>query len=315
MTYFIIINHQQAGPYTLEELFDRHITSDTLVWAEGMANWTPAWQIEELRDILKGIDPRTCQQQTSGLHQAQEPTPPPYSKSQDTTDRPETDPRDTARPGTPRNNSKDKSKVALYSVMGFMAVLILLAMTAPDKKSHEHAVAAEMTEAISQKAVEGNNNDIMAEGFKMLNSIMTSDILDGVLDQVLEYHNYIIFSKTTVNFNNEYHTVSWGILGHVFTINAGDILKAIDKESPAVDTTPRQDKGGEQESSTDGHNTDQEADKGQSNTNIDRKIDQTVDKVSNHVENKLKQKVGQKLDQATDSSTIDKVIDKILNLL
>ena len=44
MTYFIIINNQQTGPYTLEELFDRHITSDTLVWTEGMTNWTPAWQ-------------------------------------------------------------------------------------------------------------------------------------------------------------------------------------------------------------------------------------------------------------------------------
>lgn len=57
--YFIIINGQQSGPFSLEELFDRHITSETLVWAEGMQNWTPAWEIEELKDILRGIDPRS----------------------------------------------------------------------------------------------------------------------------------------------------------------------------------------------------------------------------------------------------------------
>ena len=42
MTYFILINNQQQGPYTLDELRSRNITSATLVWREGMADWTPA---------------------------------------------------------------------------------------------------------------------------------------------------------------------------------------------------------------------------------------------------------------------------------
>lgn len=312
MTYFIIINNQQTGPYTLEELFDRHITSDTLVWTEGMTNWTPAWQIEELHDILKGIDPRTASpQQASGQQQTQKPTPPPYPNQPATqnTNKQETDPENTLNH---QKEKKDKSKVVLYSVITFMIILIILAITAPNKDSHEQAINKEMTEAINQKTNDASNDGIMAEGFKMLNSMITNNILNGVLDQVLEYHNYIIFSKTTVNFNDEDYTVSWGILGHVFTMNANSILKAIDKESPAVDTTQQQDNSNRNTSMKNCQDTDY-IDK--STSNIDKKIDQTVNKVSNHVENKIKQKVDQKIDQAADSSTIKKVVDKILNLL
>ena len=52
MTYFILINNQQQGPYTLDELRSRNITSATLVWKEGMADWTPAWKVAELVSLF-----------------------------------------------------------------------------------------------------------------------------------------------------------------------------------------------------------------------------------------------------------------------
>ena len=42
MQYFIVINDVQQGPFSIDELRQRNITSDTLVWAEGMPQWTPA---------------------------------------------------------------------------------------------------------------------------------------------------------------------------------------------------------------------------------------------------------------------------------
>lgn len=52
MTYFILINNQQQGPYTLDELRSRNITSATLVWREGMTDWTPAWKVAELVSLF-----------------------------------------------------------------------------------------------------------------------------------------------------------------------------------------------------------------------------------------------------------------------
>ena len=53
MNYFIIVNDQQQGPFTIDELKLRAITADTLVWAEGMPEWVPAGQVDELKVILQ----------------------------------------------------------------------------------------------------------------------------------------------------------------------------------------------------------------------------------------------------------------------
>ena len=52
MEYFIVENGKQAGPFTIAQLAERHIKSETLVWKEGMTDWTPAWKIAELKYIL-----------------------------------------------------------------------------------------------------------------------------------------------------------------------------------------------------------------------------------------------------------------------
>ena len=52
MNYFIITNGVQQGPFTLDELRQHNISSETLVWTEGMSQWEPAWQIEELKALF-----------------------------------------------------------------------------------------------------------------------------------------------------------------------------------------------------------------------------------------------------------------------
>ena len=74
MNYFIIVNDTQQGPYTIEELRQRHIDASTLVWAEGMAQWTPAWQVEELKTLFNA---------TTGNGANATSTPPPMPGTQD----------------------------------------------------------------------------------------------------------------------------------------------------------------------------------------------------------------------------------------
>ena len=52
MEYFIVENGKQAGPFSIAQLAEKHIKPETLVWKEGMAYWTPAWKIAELKYIL-----------------------------------------------------------------------------------------------------------------------------------------------------------------------------------------------------------------------------------------------------------------------
>ena len=55
--YFMIINNQQAGPFSIDELLNKGLQTDTQVWKNGMDNWTPAGQIPELQKLFRPQTP------------------------------------------------------------------------------------------------------------------------------------------------------------------------------------------------------------------------------------------------------------------
>ena len=50
--YFLFDGLQQHGPFDLAELESRIITPQTLVWYQSLPDWTPASEIEELKNLL-----------------------------------------------------------------------------------------------------------------------------------------------------------------------------------------------------------------------------------------------------------------------
>lgn len=50
MKYYAIIDGEQSGPYTLDELADKGIGPDTYVWSKGMSDWERA---DEVADICR----------------------------------------------------------------------------------------------------------------------------------------------------------------------------------------------------------------------------------------------------------------------
>ncbi len=59
--YFYASNGQQSGPVTFDQLkalfANRTINKDSLIWKQGMANWTALKDIEELKSFLGGSTP------------------------------------------------------------------------------------------------------------------------------------------------------------------------------------------------------------------------------------------------------------------
>lgn len=49
--YFVIIDGRKEGPFTFEEAIKLRLKSETLVWHEGLTDWKPAVEIEELKNI------------------------------------------------------------------------------------------------------------------------------------------------------------------------------------------------------------------------------------------------------------------------
>lgn len=57
MQYYYTQNGQQYGPFTLEELQQKSINKDTLIWRPGMEKWVGAGELSELAAIFPPIVP------------------------------------------------------------------------------------------------------------------------------------------------------------------------------------------------------------------------------------------------------------------
>lgn len=55
--FFYAHNHQQYGPCTLQELQTKNITPETLVWYDGLTDWTPAGKLAVLKDMFSSTPP------------------------------------------------------------------------------------------------------------------------------------------------------------------------------------------------------------------------------------------------------------------
>jgi membrane protease subunit (stomatin/prohibitin family) len=59
--YFVAIEGKQTGPFDLQTLTSQvaagHLTQQSLVWTQGMAQWTPAGQVQALAGIFANVPP------------------------------------------------------------------------------------------------------------------------------------------------------------------------------------------------------------------------------------------------------------------
>jgi hypothetical protein len=51
--YFYSNGQEKEGPISLEEIKNEDIKVDTLIWFEGLNDWTPAIEIDEIKSILE----------------------------------------------------------------------------------------------------------------------------------------------------------------------------------------------------------------------------------------------------------------------
>ncbi len=327
MEYFIIDNNgQQAGPFSQDQLVQKAISPETLVWKQGMADWTPAWKVEELRTVLEAVEankPNSTnqqenqepQQQTS--EQAQQQA---YQQAQQQAYQQGFQQRATMNANFQQQPKKRKSHMAIKLIIGLIVFIIaVFAVSNPGADAHKEKVRTEVGKAI-EKATSTSDNNFFTQALRSVAKMMAGSVMDEAMNQLFEYHNYIVCSKGTVEFNGKQHTVSFGILGTVYTMNADDMVKALEgadnlqleeMNSSSSDDTSSID---EATSSSD----DTSADEGfgaKVQKRLEDKANQTMDKAADKVGKKIEEKINQKLDETTDSSKVEKLIDKILEFL
>ena len=304
MEFFIIDrNGQQAGPFSFDQLVQKGISPETLVWKQGMEDWTPAWKVEDLKAVLEAI--RANQQQD-------------YQKAQQEAY------QQGFQQGAAMNSNfqqqpKKKSHFAMKMVIGLIIfILAIFAITNPSADAHKEKVRTEASKAV-EKAVGSTDNNFFSQALRSVAKMMAGSMMDEAMNQLFEYHNYIVCSTGSVEFNGKPHTVSFGILGNVYTMNADDMVKALESadnlhieesESNVSSDTPNMDSSDSEDQA--------DSDEGSLSTRMQKKLEekanQAFDKAADKVSKKVEEKINQKLEETTDSSSIEKIIDKILEL-
>lgn len=339
MEFFIIDrNGQQAGPFSFDQLVQKGISPETLVWKQGMADWTPAWKVEELRAVLEAVEANQSnqnaqkqegvqqdfQQQGANQQQAQQEA---YQKAhqQDYQKAQQEAYQQGFQQGAAMNSNfqqqpkKKKSHFAMKMVIGLIIfILAIFAITNPGADAHKEKVRTEASKAV-EKAVGSTDNNFFSQALRSVAKMMAGSVMDEAMNQLFEYHNYIVCSTGSVEFNGKQHTVSFGILGNVYTMNADDMVKALESadnlhieesESNVSSDTPNMDSSDSEDQA--------DSDEGSLSTRMQKKLEekanQAFDKAADKVSKKVEEKINQKLDETTDSSSIEKIIDKILEL-
>ena len=323
MEYFIIDNNgQQAGPFSQDQLVQKAISPETLVWKQGMADWTPAWKVEELKTVLEAVEAN----KTNGTNQQENQEPQQQTSEQAQQQAQQQAYQQGFQQGAAMNANfqqqpkKRKSHMAIKLIIGLIVFIIaVFAVSNPGADAHKEKVRTEVGKAI-EKATSTSDNNFFSQALRSVAKMMAGSVMDEAMNQLFEYHNYIVCSKGTVEFNGKQHTVSFGILGTVYTMNADDMVKALEgadnlqleeMNSSSSDDTSSID---EATSSSD----DTSADEGfgtKVQKRLEDKANQAMDKAADKVGKKIEEKINQKLDEATDSSKVEKLIDKILEFL
>lgn len=327
MEYFIIDNNgQQAGPFSQDQLVQKAISPETLVWKQGMADWTPAWKVEELRTVLEAVEankPNSTNQQESQepqqqtSEQAQQQA---YQQAQQQAYQQGFQQGAAMNANFQQQPKQRKSHMAMKLIIGLIVFIIaVFAVSNPGADAHKEKVRTEVGKAI-EKATSTSDNNFFSQALRSVAKMMAGSVMDEAMNQLFEYHNYFVCSKGTVEFNGKQHTVSFGILGTVYTMNADDMVKALEGadnlEVEEMDSSSSDDTSSIDEATSSSDDT--SADEGfgaKVQKRLEDKANQTMDKAADKVGKKIEEKINQKLDEATDSSKVEKLIDKILEFL
>ena len=213
MEYFIIDNNgQQAGPFSQDQLVQKAISPETLVWKQGMADWTPAWKVEELKTVLEAVEankPNSTNQQESQepqqqtSEQAQQQA---YQQAQQEAYQQGFQQGAAMNANFQQQPKQRKSHMAMKLIIGLIVFIIaVFAVSNPGADAHKEKVRTEVGKAI-EKATSTSDNNFFSQALRSVAKMMAGSVMDEAMNQLFEYHNYIVCSKGTVEFNGKQHT-------------------------------------------------------------------------------------------------------------
>lgn len=123
--------------------------------------------------------------------------------------------------------AKKKAKKRALGIISFftlLSLIVVMAVTCPDKKKHSEAVS-ELASVILNDAASGDDS-----GFAILGAMIGNKLIGAFIDNNLYVDNYILFNVGKLEYNGESNVVSVGAFNHVFTQSRDQLRKKVKED-------------------------------------------------------------------------------------
>lgn len=217
MEYYIKINEEKRGPYSLNELAERKLDATTLVMPTDGVEWVPADQIEELRTLFENKESINKTEEIPFV----EARPIIPTAQQEAVQQPQPAPKKKSYTG------------CLIGILLTLVVLVaVMVVTCPKTEQHKEVLSTVITTTVNDAVNDNDNltgNTFIDNAFKTVSNAFAGKVIETAVDNLVTVDNYVVCSLGKVHYDGKDHIVSLGVFGHIFTVDEDDLREAAEQ--------------------------------------------------------------------------------------
>lgn len=217
MEYYIKINEEKRGPYSLNELAERKLDATTLVMPTDGVEWAPADQIEELRTLFENKESINKTEEIPFV----EARPIIPTAQQEAVQQPQPAPKKKSHTG------------CLIGILLTLVVLVaVMVVTCPKTEQHKEVLSTVITTTVNNAVNDNDNltgNTFIDNAFKTVSNAFAGKVIETAVDNLVTVDNYVVCSLGKVHYDGKDHIVSLGVFGHIFTVDEDDLREAAEQ--------------------------------------------------------------------------------------
>jgi len=217
MEYYIKINEEKRGPYSLNELAERKLDATTLVMPTDGVEWVPADQIEELRTLFENKESINKTEEIPFV----EARPIIPTAQQEAVQQPQPAPKKKSHTG------------CLIGILLTLVVLVaVMVVTCPKTEQHKEVLSTVITTTVNNAVNDNDNltgNTFIDNAFKTVSNAFAGKVIETAVDNLVTVDNYVVCSLGKIHYDGKDHIVSLGVFGHIFTVDEDDLQEAAEQ--------------------------------------------------------------------------------------
>ena len=220
MEYYIKINEEKRGPYSLNELAERKLDETSLVMPTDGVEWVPANQIEELRTLFESKDSTDNPVKTEDI---------PFVEARPII---QAAPQEAAQQAQPAPKKKSHTGCLIGILLTLVALVAVMIVTCPKTEQHKEVLSTVITTTVNDAVNDNDNipgNPFIDNAFRTVSNAFAGKVIETAVDNLVTVDNYVVCSLGKVHYDGKDHIVSLGIFGHIFTVDEDDLQEAAER--------------------------------------------------------------------------------------